>query len=128
MSPLPIILLMWLATYPARLLGLSLGSLRLPPFWLAFLRFVPVSVFAALIVPDVLGSPEWPRRLPAALVGNVFLPGASSAHTVRLDATGALVVRAAYADGTAADFSAARNAIAAGLRRAYGIAFAGGTG
>ncbi|WP_027460207.1 AzlD domain-containing protein [Deinococcus murrayi] len=69
MSPLPIILLMWLATYPARLLGLSLGSLRLPPFWLAFLRFVPVSVFAALIVPDVLGSPEWPRRLPAALVG-----------------------------------------------------------
>jgi len=64
-----VILLMWLVTYPVRLLGLSLGRLRLPPFGLAFLRFVPVSVFAALIVPDVLGSPEWPRRLVAALVG-----------------------------------------------------------
>ncbi|EYB67816.1 branched-chain amino acid transport [Deinococcus phoenicis] len=62
-------LLMWLVTYPARLLGLSLGRLKLPPFWLAFLRFVPVSVFAALIVPDVLGSPEWPRRLVGCAVG-----------------------------------------------------------
>ncbi|WP_104991878.1 AzlD domain-containing protein [Deinococcus sp. NW-56] len=73
MSHLLVIALMWLVTYPARLLGLSLGGLRLPPFWLAFLRFVPVSVFAALIVPDVLGSPEWPRRLPAALVGALLL-------------------------------------------------------
>ncbi|MBB5233613.1 AzlD domain-containing protein [Deinococcus budaensis] len=69
MSVLAVIGLMWLATYPVRLLGLSLGRLRLPPFWLAFLRFVPVSVFAALIVPDILGSPEWPRRLVACLVG-----------------------------------------------------------
>ncbi|WP_019588179.1 AzlD domain-containing protein [Deinococcus apachensis] len=68
-----VIVLMWLVTYPARLLGLSLGRLKLPPFWLAFLRFVPVSVFAALIVPDVLGSPEWPRRLPAALVGALLM-------------------------------------------------------
>ncbi|GMA16221.1 AzlD domain-containing protein [Deinococcus metallilatus] len=69
MSVLPVILLMWAVTYPARLLGLSLGRLKLPPFWLAFLRFVPVSVFAALIVPDVLGSPEWPRRLIGCAVG-----------------------------------------------------------
>ena len=67
MSVATVIALMWLVTYPSRLLGLSLGRLNLPPFWLAFLRFVPVSVFAALIVPDVLGSPEWARRLPAAL-------------------------------------------------------------
>ena len=73
MSPLVVIGLMWLVTYPARLLGLSLGGLRLPPFWLAFLRFVPVSVFAALIVPDVLGSPEWPRRLVGCLVGGLLI-------------------------------------------------------
>lgn len=73
MSVLLVTLLMWLVTYPVRLLGLSLGRLRLPPFWLAFLRFVPVSVFAALIVPDVLGSPGWPRRLPAALIGAALM-------------------------------------------------------
>ena len=69
MSVLLVIGLMWLVTYPARLLGLSLGRLRLPTFWLAFLRFVPVSVFAALIVPDVLGSSEWPLRLVGCAVG-----------------------------------------------------------
>ncbi|WP_272975933.1 AzlD domain-containing protein [Deinococcus geothermalis] len=69
MSALPVILLMWGVTYPVRLLGLSLGRLQLPPFWLAFLRFVPISVFAALIVPDVLGSPEWLRRLVGCTLG-----------------------------------------------------------
>ncbi|GAA5514015.1 hypothetical protein Dcar01_02764 [Deinococcus carri] len=73
MSAVLVIGLMWLVTYPVRLLGLSLGRLRLPPFWLAFLRFVPVGVFAALIVPDVLGSPEWPRRLVAALLGGLLM-------------------------------------------------------
>ncbi|BDP42414.1 hypothetical protein DAETH_23830 [Deinococcus aetherius] len=73
MSVPVVILLMWAVTYPARLLGLSLGRLRLPPFWLAFLRFVPVSVFAALIVPDVLGSPEWPRRLVGCAVGGLLM-------------------------------------------------------
>jgi branched-subunit amino acid transport protein len=65
--------LMWAVTYPVRLLGLSLGRLKLPPFWLAFLRFMPVSVFAALIVPDVLGSPEWPRRVVGCLVGAALM-------------------------------------------------------
>ena len=73
MSVLLVIALMWLVTYPARLLGLSLGGLRLPPFWLAFLRFVPVSVFAALIVPDVLGSPEWPLRLIGCAAGGALM-------------------------------------------------------
>lgn len=73
MTPLVIILLMWAVTYPLRLLGLSLGRLQLPPFWLNFLKFVPVSVFAALIVPDVLGSPEWPRRVVACLVGGLVM-------------------------------------------------------
>ncbi|WP_034386836.1 AzlD domain-containing protein [Deinococcus sp. YIM 77859] len=73
MSVLVVIGLMWAVTYPVRLLGLSLGRLRLSPFWLAFLRFVPVSVFATLIVPDVLGSPEWPRRLIGCAVGGALL-------------------------------------------------------
>ncbi|WP_291429563.1 AzlD domain-containing protein [Deinococcus sp.] len=73
MSGWLVIGLMWAVTYPARLLGLSLGRLNLPPFWLAFLRFVPVSVFAALVVPDVLGSPEWPRRIVAALSGGLLM-------------------------------------------------------
>lgn len=68
-----VIVLMWAATYPARWLGLNLGRVRLPPFWLAFLRFVPVSVIAALIVPEVLGSPEWPRRLFASVVGGLIV-------------------------------------------------------
>lgn len=73
MSAVPVILLMWLVTYPARLLGLGLGRVPLPPFWLAFLRFVPVSVFAALIVPDVLGSAEWPRRLVGCTIGAALM-------------------------------------------------------
>lgn len=73
MSVLPVLLLMWAVTYPMRLLGLSLGHVTLPPFWLNFLKFVPVSVFAALVVPDVLGSPEWPRRVPAALVAAALM-------------------------------------------------------
>lgn len=64
---------MWAVTYPTRLLGLSLGHLRLPPFWQSFLTYVPVSVFAALAVPEVLGSPEWPRRVVGALVAVALL-------------------------------------------------------
>ncbi len=69
MSIAAMIVLMWAVTYPMRWLGLNLGRMKLPPFWLAFLNFVPVSVIAALIVPEVLGSPEWPRRLLASVVG-----------------------------------------------------------
>ncbi|WP_309569848.1 AzlD domain-containing protein [Deinococcus sp.] len=73
MSPLVVIGLMWAVTYPVRWLGLRLGGTTLPPFWLAFLRFVPVSVFAALVAPEVLGSPEWPRRLLGSLVGAALM-------------------------------------------------------
>lgn len=68
-----VIALMWAVTYPMRWLGLNLGQVRLPPFWLTFLNFVPVSVIAALIVPEVLGSPEWPRRLFASVVGGLIV-------------------------------------------------------
>ena len=59
---------MWAVTYAARLAGLNLGHLRLSPFWLAFLRFVPISVFAALIVPDIATSADWPKQLLACAV------------------------------------------------------------
>ena len=40
---------------------------RVAPFWLRFLRFVPISVFGALIVPALPGaSGEAPIRLVAA--------------------------------------------------------------
>ncbi|GGJ72905.1 AzlD domain-containing protein [Deinococcus aquiradiocola] len=64
---------MWAVTFASRYLGLSLGGVRLPPFWLAFLRFVPVSVFAALVVPDVANAADAPRRAVAALVAGLLM-------------------------------------------------------
>lgn len=68
MTPLLTMLGMWAVTFASRYLGLSLGGLRLPPFWLAFLRFVPISVFAALVVPDIASAPDALRRAVAALL------------------------------------------------------------
>jgi branched-subunit amino acid transport protein len=42
-------------TFGSRLAGL-LVRMRLPPFWLRFLHFVPISVFAALVTPSLQGS------------------------------------------------------------------------
>lgn len=58
MHPFLTMLGMWAVTLASRYLGLSLGGVRLPPFWLAFLRFVPISVFAALVVPDIASAPD----------------------------------------------------------------------
>lgn len=62
-------------TYATRLVGLRLTHLDLPPFWLAFLRFVPVSVFAALVVPALPGPtlPETAARLAAAALAALVL-------------------------------------------------------
>ncbi|GEM47263.1 AzlD domain-containing protein [Deinococcus cellulosilyticus] len=68
------ILMMFLVTYATRLAGLSLGNAKVPGFWLHFLKFIPVSVFTALVVLN-FGSEnrELPVRLIAALVaGGVF--------------------------------------------------------
>lgn len=64
---------MWAVTFASRYLGLSLGHLKLPPFWLAFLRYVPISVFAALVVPGVVGAPDAPRRALAALLAGLLM-------------------------------------------------------
>ena len=42
-------------TFGSRLAGLSLHR-DLPPFWLRFLHFVPIAVFAALVTPSLAGS------------------------------------------------------------------------
>ncbi|MGI8747132.1 MAG: AzlD domain-containing protein [Deinococcus sp.] len=73
MTTLLTLLGMWAVTLGPRYLGLSLGGVRLPPFWLAFLRFVPISVFAALVVPDVAGSPDPLRRALACLLAALLI-------------------------------------------------------
>ena len=42
-------------TFGSRLAGLTLHR-ELPPFWLRFLHFVPIAVFAALVTPSLQGS------------------------------------------------------------------------
>jgi branched-subunit amino acid transport protein len=42
-------------TFGSRLAGLTLHR-ELPPFWLRFLNFVPISVFAALVATSLTGS------------------------------------------------------------------------
>lgn len=67
MSPLVTILGMAVVTYAARLAGLLLTGRAVPPFWLRFLRFVPIAVFAALVAPALPGERgEWAARLAAA--------------------------------------------------------------
>lgn len=73
MSALAVILLAWAITFAIRYAGLSLHGIRLSPFWLAFLRFVPISVFAALVVPDVAGARDWPVRLIACALAALVL-------------------------------------------------------
>jgi len=46
---------MLVVTFGSRLAGLTL-QMRLPAFWLRFLHFVPIAVFAALVTPSLEGS------------------------------------------------------------------------
>jgi branched-subunit amino acid transport protein len=59
-------------TFGSRLLGLWMRA-PLPPFWMRFLRFVPVSVFAAIVVPNLAGDRgEWQIRSFAAVISAVI--------------------------------------------------------
>ncbi len=74
MSATLIILLMALVTYGPRLAGFALSGVRLPSFWLRFLHFVPITVFAALIVPALPGDEgEVSIRLVAATLAALAL-------------------------------------------------------
>ncbi len=53
-------------TFGSRYAGLALRT-ELPAFWVRFLHFVPIAVFAALVTPYVEGGRgEWEIRLAAA--------------------------------------------------------------
>ena len=62
---------MLVVTFGSRLIGLSLRA-PLPAFWMRFLRFVPISVFAAIVVPNLAGDRgEWPIRYLAAAISGL---------------------------------------------------------
>lgn len=53
-------------TFGSRYAGLALRA-ELPAFWVRFLHFVPIAVFAALVTPSLAGGrDEWEIRLIAA--------------------------------------------------------------
>ncbi len=69
MSSTVTILLMALVTYLPRFVGFVLSGGEVSPFWLRFFRFVPITVFAAIVFPALPGSlgEEWLRVIAAVL-------------------------------------------------------------
>lgn len=51
-----IIVAMAAVTFAVRYVGLLLPTARVPSFWRRFLHYVPVAVFAALVVPGLPGT------------------------------------------------------------------------
>ena len=74
MSTLTIILGMALVTYLPRLAGFILSGRQVSAFWLRFLHFVPIAVFAALIAPALPGSSSQglARLIAAGLAAGVI--------------------------------------------------------
>ncbi len=60
-----VVLGMLAVTFGSRYAGLALHA-DLPAFWVRFLHFVPIAVFAALVTPSLEGGRgEWGIRLGA---------------------------------------------------------------
>jgi branched-subunit amino acid transport protein len=58
-------------TFGSRYAGLALRA-ELPDFWVRFLHFVPIAVFASLVTPSLEGNrSEWEIRVAAAAVAAV---------------------------------------------------------
>jgi len=58
-------------TFGSRYAGLALRA-DLPDFWVRFLHFVPIAVFASLVAPSLEGNrSEWEIRLAAAALAAV---------------------------------------------------------
>jgi branched-subunit amino acid transport protein len=58
-------------TFGSRYAGLALRA-ELPDFWVRFLHFVPIAVFASLVAPSLEGNrSEWGIRVAAAAVAAV---------------------------------------------------------
>jgi branched-subunit amino acid transport protein len=65
---------MALVTYLPRLIGFILSGKQVSPFWLRFLHFVPITVFAAIITPALPGSSgRTSIRIIAAVVAGFVL-------------------------------------------------------
>jgi branched-subunit amino acid transport protein len=64
---------MALVTYLPRLMGFILSGKQVSAFWLKFFRFIPITVFAAIIVPALPGSANegWIRLVATILAGLV---------------------------------------------------------
>lgn len=74
MTPTLTILFMAVVTYLPRLAGFLLSGKNVSPFWLRFFRFVPITVFAAIIFPALPGSSgETTIRLFAAALAAVAI-------------------------------------------------------
>lgn len=62
---------MFVVTFGSRLSGLTI-RMHLPAFWLRFLHFVPIAVFAALVTPSLQGSRgEGGIRVAAAILAGL---------------------------------------------------------
>ena len=62
---------MVLVTFGSRYAGLALRT-EPPAFWVRFLHFVPIAVFASLITPSLEGNRgEWGIRVAAASLGAI---------------------------------------------------------
>jgi branched-subunit amino acid transport protein len=71
MSTLTTLLGMALVTYLPRFIGFVLSGRQVSPFWLRFLHFIPLTVFAAIITPALPGTngEGWTRVLGALVAG-----------------------------------------------------------
>ena len=64
MDKLALILVVAVATYATRVVGLTLRGNRIPPLLDRFLSYIPIAVFAALIAPNLgIGTGQMAPRL-----------------------------------------------------------------
>ena len=74
MSATLTILLMAAVTYSPRILGFLLADYKVSSFWKEFLNYVPIAVFAALIIPALASTPsEIDSRIPAAILTSLAI-------------------------------------------------------
>lgn len=67
MSDLGLIVTMGASVYLLRLAGLSLPAVTIPPDWERALRFIPVSLIAALVVISLAGNDRTGWEGPVAV-------------------------------------------------------------
>ena len=74
MSATLTILVMAVVTYSPRLLGFLLANYKVSNFWKEFLNYVPIAVFAALIIPALASTlDQLDSRVPAAILTGLVI-------------------------------------------------------